>query len=92
LINPNDILQSLIYYIEGFVDDTSIFTNLDYSNKNIKELINKAQQEGQRWEGLLAASVCELELSKKFYYILIVGSGTRLATHTHKQYRNNMLK
>jgi hypothetical protein len=33
--------EDLIQYIEGFVDDTSLFTNLQYGQKDLCELIKK---------------------------------------------------
>jgi hypothetical protein len=67
-----DILSSdtLRQFIEGFVDDMSIFTNLDYKNQNILELLKKGQSDGQLWESLLRTTGGELELSKCFYYLI----------------------
>jgi hypothetical protein len=54
----NDMLNDteLIQFIEGFVDDMSIFTNLDYYNTDIMELLDKIQSDGQLWESLLSTS------------------------------------
>jgi Reverse transcriptase (RNA-dependent DNA polymerase) len=63
-------LQLIKQWIDGFVDDTSIFTNLEFGNENIMELLRKAEHDGQTWECLLNTTGGELELSKCFYYIL----------------------
>jgi hypothetical protein len=57
-------------WIEGFVDDTSIFTNLEFGNNNLIQLLQRAQADGQKWERLLHTTGGELELEKCFYYIL----------------------
>jgi hypothetical protein len=54
--------------IEGFIDDTSIFTN--DSTDNLKLLLEKLQQDGTIWAKLLEASGGQLEISKCFYYLL----------------------
>jgi hypothetical protein len=62
--------KRLIQWIKGFVDDTSIFANLEFGNNNLVELLDKIQADGQLWECLLHTTGGELELSKCFYYIL----------------------
>jgi hypothetical protein len=57
-------------WIDGFVDDTSLFTNLDYGKRNLEQLKKRGKYDGQLWEGLLSTSGGELELQKCFYYIL----------------------
>jgi hypothetical protein len=57
-------------WIDGYVDDTSLFTNLKFGESNIKKLIEIGQKDGQIWEQLLNTSGGELELSKCFYYLL----------------------
>ena len=54
--------------IEGFVDDTSIFTNGE--EDNILAIIKKLQSDGKWWGGLLHSSGGKLELTKCFYYLL----------------------
>jgi hypothetical protein len=61
---------TLIQWIEGLVEDTSIFTNSSYENTNMTLLRNKLQQDGAIWSGLLEASGGKLELNKCFYYLL----------------------
>jgi hypothetical protein len=61
----------LCQWIEGFVDDTSIFANLEFGNNNLSELLTIIQVDGQLWEQLLHTTGGELELSKCFYYILM---------------------
>jgi hypothetical protein len=60
----------VIHWIEGFVDDNSIFTNLEFGCEDLQKLLDKATQDAQLWEGLLNATGGELQLSKCFYYIL----------------------
>jgi Reverse transcriptase (RNA-dependent DNA polymerase) len=62
--------KRLCQWIEGFVDDTFIFANLEFGNNNLEELLLKIQSDGQMWEQLLHTTGGELELSKCFYYIL----------------------
>jgi hypothetical protein len=61
---------SIIHWIEGFVDDNSIFTNLDFGCEDLEQLLTKATKDAQLWEGLLSATGGELQLSKCFYYVL----------------------
>jgi hypothetical protein len=67
-----DIMNSttITQWIDGFVDDTSIFTNNPSSSDDISVLKAKLQYDGNYWAGLLAASGGHLELIKCFYYIL----------------------
>jgi hypothetical protein len=60
----------IIHWIEGFVDDNSIFTNLEFGCEDLNKLIKKATKDAQLWEGLLSATGGELQLSKCFYYVL----------------------
>jgi hypothetical protein len=60
-------------FIEGFVDDNSIFTNLKFGIINLEELLLKGQLDGQIWEKLLSITGGELELKKCFYYIISWG-------------------
>jgi hypothetical protein len=57
-------------WIEGFVDDTSIFTNLDHGDENLNKLKEKIQHDGQIWANFLRISGGSLEMSKCFFYIL----------------------
>jgi hypothetical protein len=56
-----EIVFAIIHWIKGFVDDTSIFTNLKYGDNNLEELLLKATEDAQMWEGLLSATGGELE-------------------------------
>jgi Reverse transcriptase (RNA-dependent DNA polymerase) len=56
--------------IEGFVDDASNVSNIDFTSNCIKTIFNKLEAEGTAWAGLLAAAGGKLELSKCFFYIL----------------------
>jgi hypothetical protein len=56
-------------WIEGFVDDTSLFTNLIFGENNIKKSKDKAEHDGQIWERLLNVTGGELELKKGFFYV-----------------------
>lgn len=55
-------------WINGFVDDTSLFCNIKSNNRN--ELRNQLHHDMVIWQELLEASGGKLELSKCFYYIL----------------------
>lgn len=57
-------------WIDGFVDDTSIFTNTNSANQDIRNLVRKLQDDASLWSRLLVASGGKLELPKCFYYIL----------------------
>jgi hypothetical protein len=60
--------EKISQIIEGFVDDTSIFTNDD--GTSIDSLRNKLESDGTWWAGLLDSSGGKLELTKCFYYLL----------------------
>jgi ribonuclease HI len=57
-------------WIEGFVDDTSIITNIDFISQCAQTLVQHLQEDGCEWAGLLEASGGKLELTKCFYYML----------------------
>jgi hypothetical protein len=66
-------IESLRHWIDGFVDDTSLFTSIagTMSNTNdISELTNHLQEDVIAWKDLLETSGGKLELKKCFYYIL----------------------
>lgn len=63
-------LQTIRQWIEGFVDDTSLFTNLEDPHADILTLGVQLQKDTQLWAELLQASGGKLELSKCFYYLL----------------------
>jgi hypothetical protein len=65
--------QKLRQLIDGFVDDTSLFTNLlntIVESNDIKELTLRLQYNMIAWKELLEASGGKLKLTKCFYYIL----------------------
>ena len=62
--------QELIQWINGFVDDTSLFCNMNLASNDINILKSKMQNDMIIWQELLEASGGKLELSKCFYYIL----------------------
>jgi hypothetical protein len=65
--------EKIMQWIDGYVDDTSIFTTiLEKKGKLIDPVILAAQlqRNTQEWEILLAATGGKLELTKCFYYIL----------------------
>jgi ribonuclease HI len=66
----NDI--SIQQWIDGFVDDTSLFSNIiqHADNENIVLLCNQLTRDMTIWNELLEASGGKLELSKCFYYVL----------------------
>jgi uncharacterized protein (UPF0147 family) len=55
-------LKYVYEIIEGFVDDTSIFTNIE--SNNIMDLIEKLESDGNLWAKLLQGSGGMLELRK----------------------------
>lgn len=57
-------------WIDGFVDDTSIFTNNTANNSSIDDLRKRLSSDATAWASLLEASGGKLELSKCFYYLL----------------------
>jgi hypothetical protein len=64
-----DILKDkteIVTWIEGFVDDTSIFSNNNFDNNDIIALKECLQKDGTRWAGLLEATGGKLELQKCF--------------------------
>lgn len=71
----NDVIgkRTLRQLIEGFVDDTSLFTNLlrtSIDRNDIELLTTRLQHDMIAWKELLEASGGKLELTKCFYYIL----------------------
>jgi Reverse transcriptase (RNA-dependent DNA polymerase) len=70
MYNIVDNEEDLIQYIEGFVDDTSLFTNLQFGQKDLHELIRRMEEDGTIWSNLLEASGGKLEMEKCFYYLI----------------------
>jgi hypothetical protein len=65
--------RTLRQLIDGFVDDTSLFTNLLNSiieSNDIKELTSRLRHDMIAWKEFLVALGGKLELTKCFYYIL----------------------
>ena len=62
--------QILMSSIDGFVDDTSLFTNIPFHQTDMHEAMRHLQVATENWAELLAASGGKLELSKCFYYVL----------------------
>ena len=56
--------------IDGFVDDTSLFSNIPFQYSNMTDAVRNLQGATQTWAKLLEASGGKLELSKCFYYVL----------------------
>ena len=85
-------------WIDGFVDDTSLFVNLsiDSVDKNdISLLTTKLKEDMIIWKNLLEASGGKLELSKCFYYILSwkfdeEGNGKLMIITEQRQYVNEI--
>jgi hypothetical protein len=63
-------LQTIQQWIEGFVDDTSLFANTIPFKDNLPDLKTNLAHDMQLWASLLEATGGKLELSKCFYYIL----------------------
>jgi hypothetical protein len=57
-------------WIKGFIDDTSLFTNMTDDTGDLEKLRTQLQKDTQCWSDLLHASGGQLELSKCFYYML----------------------
>jgi hypothetical protein len=64
--------SSIRQWIDGFVDDTSIFTNIVHNeiDDTLQTLCEQFNNDMITWKVLLEASGGKLELSKCFYYIL----------------------
>jgi hypothetical protein len=64
--------NSLKQWIDGFVDDTSLFTNISKvtNNSDLLQITTQLKEDMIIWKELLEASGGKLELSKCFYYIL----------------------
>jgi DNA mismatch repair ATPase MutS len=72
MTNPDDMIM-IQQWIDGFVDDTSLFSNLrgtGHNTNDIELLHQKLSQDLIAWKDLLEALGGKLELSKCFYYIL----------------------
>jgi hypothetical protein len=65
-----DNKEKVQQWIEGFVDDTSIFTNTTFISQCVKTMATTLEADGTEWAGLVAASGGKLELQKFFFYIL----------------------
>jgi hypothetical protein len=63
-------LSYTIEWINGFLDNTSIFTNNDYEDQNLTELKRRLESDGNKWANLLQATGGKLELNKCFFYLL----------------------
>lgn len=65
--------KTIKQWIDGFVDDTSLFSNLTpgaYDDDTLLQLQTNLSHDMMKWKELLEASGGNLELSKCFYYIL----------------------
>jgi hypothetical protein len=71
-ITNADVTEKLQEWIDGYVDDTSIFTNIDETNEipTAQSIAQQLQSDASIWERLLSATGGKLELTKCFYYIL----------------------
>jgi hypothetical protein len=66
-------IESLSQWIDKFVDDTSLFTNIAgtmCNTNNISELTKRLREDTIAWKDLLETLGYKLELKKCFYYIL----------------------
>ena len=66
------ITEMIQQWIDGYVDNTSIFTSIDKIDgiPNSMTLAEQLQKDARVWERLLSATGGKLELTKCFYYIL----------------------
>jgi hypothetical protein len=71
-ITNADLTEKLQEWIDGSVDDTLIFTNIDETNKipTAHSIAQQLESDASIWEQLLSATGGKLELTKCFYYIL----------------------
>ena len=71
MTNAN-LTEKLQEWIDGYVDDTSIFTNIDETHEipTAKSIAKQLQSDASIWERLLSATGGKVELTKCFYYIL----------------------
>ena len=67
-----EITEKLHEWIDGYVDDTSIFTSIEEISEvpNAVTIAEQLQKDASIWEKLLSATGGKLELTKCFYYIL----------------------
>jgi hypothetical protein len=67
----SEITENLQKWIDGYVDDTLIFTSIDEKEKvpTAQTIALQLQQDACIWERLLAATGGKQELTKCFYYI-----------------------
>jgi hypothetical protein len=63
-------LETIQQWIEGFVDDTSLFANTVPFTDSLPDLKTNLATDMQLWASLLEATGGKLELSKCFYYIM----------------------
>jgi hypothetical protein len=64
-INIKNAFVIVLEIIDGFVDNTSIFTN--HATNHFTKI---TKEDGNRWSELLQASGGVLEFSKRFFYLL----------------------
>ena len=84
----SDITENLQQWIDGYVDDTLLFTSIDEQEQvpTAQTIALQLQQDACIWEQLLAATGGKLELTKCFYYILLWKFDEEgVPSHTSKQ-------
>ena len=90
-INDVNSQKSIMQWIDGFVDDTSLFVNLLKTGNDpndIQALHKHLKEDMIIWMELLEASGGKLELSKCFYYVLswkFDAEGKAIATTIREQ-------
>jgi hypothetical protein len=62
----------LTQWINGFVDDTSLFCNNNTDTNDMAAICQKLNKNMIVWQQLLEASGGKLELTKCFHYILML--------------------
>jgi hypothetical protein len=84
-ITNADLTEKLQVWINGYVDDTSIFTSIDKTNEvpTATTIVQAtATNDASIWERLLSATGGKLELTKCFYYTPVeVWRWRRAITH-----------
>jgi hypothetical protein len=86
-----DRKKNLLQWIDGFVDDTSLFYSLNTFSKHCNDiclLTTALKQDLVSWKELLEATGGKLELKKCFYYIMswrFDGKGNAIPTKIEEQ-------